>query len=354
MNARILAAVTAASISVLAMAAAHAETKLIANEPGPNRGVRADAVNYIAQQIAERTGGEVTVEQNWGGALFKTDAALQSLSLGVADLGVVIGAYAASEFPELQMAGLLLNKPAHPWVMMQAVYEMFTTNERIQERLDELNLVYLAPFSLSPAILACRGKGIRSIADIKGTKIAHTGSSGDVLAALGGNMVNMPIYDVYQATQTGLIDCSVTYAYFAVASKLSEELDTMTELRYSTVTSLGTVINKDTFERLTPEQQETILSIGPDVMNYYGEKLEKADEEAIEALSTGDDAVEFVTLSDADYDAMDKAGAPMFDKWKADAAAVGTDGEALLNELYRLIDKWTKVMEDDGLPWKRS
>lgn len=353
MNIRILAAVMAASISVLAMTA-HAETKLIANEPGPNRGVRADAVNYIAQEIEKRTNGEVTVEQNWGGALFKTDAALQSISVGVADMGVVIGAYAASEFPELQMAGLLLSKPGHPWVMMQAVYELFTTNKRLQERLDELNLVYLAPFSLSPAILACRGKGIRSIEDIKGAKIAHTGSSGDVFAALGGNMVNMPIYDVYQSMETGLIDCSVTYAYYAVASKLNEDIDTMTELRYSTVASLGTVINKDTFERLTPEQQQEILNIGPDVINYYGENLEKADEKAIETLSTGDKAVEFVSMSDADYDAMDKAGAPMFDKWKADANAVGTDGDELLSELYRLIDKWTKVMEDEGLPWKRG
>ena len=353
MKKSILGAVMAASVSVLAMAA-HAETTLIANEPGPNRGVRAEAVNYIADQIAERTNGEVKVEQNWGGALFKTDAALQSISVGVADMGVLIGAYVASEFPEIQMAGLLLNKPGHPWVMMQAVYELFTTNERIQQRLDEMNLVYLAPFSLSPAILACRGDGIRSIEDIKGAKIAHTGSSGDVLAALGGNMVSMPIYDVYQSMETGLVDCSVTYAYYAVASKLNEEIDTMTELRYSTITSLGTVINKDTFERLTPEQQEAILGIGPDMMNFYGEKLEQADAKALEVLSSGDDAVDFVKLSDADYDAMDVAGAPMFDNWHADAAAVGTDGEALLAELYALMDKWTAVMETEGLPWNRK
>lgn len=353
MKFRMKSAVLAATVSAMAFAA-QAETTLIANEPGPNRGVRADAVDYIAKQIAERTNGEVTVDQNWGGALFKTSAALDSFSTGVADMGVIIGAYAASEFPELQMAGLLLNKPAHPWVMMQAVYELFTTNERIQERLEEMNLVYLAPFSLSPAILACRGEGIRSVADIKGAKIARTGSSGDVLAALGGNMVSMPIYDVYQGMETGLIDCSVTYAYYAVASKLNEEIDTMTELRYSTVTSLGTVINKDTFESLSPEHQKIILGIGPDVINYYGKNLEQADIDAMKVLSEGDDAVDFVTLSDEDYALMDKAGAPMFEKWHADAKAVGTDGEALLNELYGLIDKWTKVMETEGLPWKRG
>lgn len=346
-----LGAVLSATVSVLAIGA-HAETRLIANEPGPNRGVRAGAVNYIAEQIEKRTNGEVTVEQNWGGALFKTDAALQSISVGVADMGVLIGAYSASEFPELQMAGLLLNKPGHPWVMMQAVYELFTTNERIKERLEEMNLVYLAPFSLSPAILACRGEGIRTLDDIQGTKIAHTGSSGDVLAALGGNMVNMPIYDVYQSMQTGLIDCSVTYAYYAVASKLSDEIDTMTELRYSTVTSLATVINKDTFERLTTEEQEAILSVGPDMMNFYGEKLEEADKNALESLTN--DEVEFVKLTDAEYDAMDQAGAPMFSKWQADASNVGTDGEALLNQLYALMDKWTLVMEEQGLPWARN
>ena len=196
--------------------------------------------------------------------------------------------------------------------------------------------------------------GIRSVDDIKGTKIAHTGSSGDVLAALGGNMVNMPIYDVYQAMETGLVDCSVTYAYYAVASKLSEEIDTMTELRYSTITSLGTVMNRDSFERLTPEQQEAILGIGPDMMNFYGEKLEEADLKALEVLSSGDDPVEFVKLSDEGYDAMDVAGVPMFDNWYADTDAVGTDGKALLAELYALMDKWTVVMETEGLPWHKK
>ena len=128
----------------------------------------------------------------------------------------------------------------------------------------------------------------------------------------------------------------------------------MTELNYSTVSSLGTFFNKDSFEMLSPEQQETILAIGPDVMDFYGEGLEKADKNAIEVMSTGEDAIEFVKMSDADYAIMSEAGAPMIDKWKADADAVGTDGGALLNELYQLIDKWDQVMKDEGLPWNRG
>ncbi|MBY6159136.1 C4-dicarboxylate TRAP transporter substrate-binding protein [Pseudooceanicola nitratireducens] len=342
----------AASVSVMALAA-QAETTLIANEPGPNRGVRAKAVSYIAEQITERTGGEVKVEQNWGGALFKTNAALQSLGLGVADMGVIIGAYSASEFPELQMAGLQL-KPAHPWVMMQAMYELFTTNEKVQARLDEMNVEYILTFSLTPGILVCSGDGIRKLSDAPGTKIAHTGSSTDIFGELGGNLVSMPIYDVYQGMETGLVECSVSYAYYTVASKLNELIDTITDMRFSSLASLATVVNKDTFNSLTPEQQEIIRQVGRDTMDYYAEQLAEADIAAMKTLTEGEGAAELVELPEEDYARMSELFAPSIENWKADMAAVGMDGDALMAELYELIDKWTGVMETEGLPWERG
>lgn len=346
------AAVMAATISSFGLAAA-AETKLIANEPGPNRGVRSLAVNYIAEQIKERTKGELVVEQNWGGALFKTSAALESLGVGVADMGVVIGAYSASEFPELQMAGLQL-KPAHPWVMMQAMYELFETNEHIKKRLDEMNIVYIGSFSLTPGLVACSGKGIRSLDDVPGKKFAHTGSTTDIFGELGGNLVAMPIYEVYQGMETGLVECSVTYAYYAVASKLNELVDTITDMKFSSLASLATVMNKDTFESLTPEQQKIIKEIGRDTMDFYGQKLAGADAKAMKALTTGDKKAEIVTLTDEEMARISSLVAPSIEKWKKDVAAVGGDGDALMADLFRLIDKWTAVMEKEGLPWERS
>lgn len=342
----------AASVSVLALAA-NAETTLIANEPGPNRGVRAKAVSYIAEQIEERTGGEVKVEQNWGGALFKTSAALQSLGLGVADMGVIIGAYSASEFPELQMAGLQL-KPAHPWVMMQAMYELFTTNEALQARFDEMNIEYISTYSLTPGILACSGEGIRTLADTAGKKIAHTGSSTDIFGELGGNLVSMPIYEVYQGMETGLVECSVTYAYYAVATKLNELVGTVTDMRFSSLASLATFMNKDTFDALSPEQQKIVKQVGIDVMDFYGENLAAADIKAMEALATGDHAADMVELPEADYARIEELFKPSIENWKSDASGVGADGDALMAELFQLIDKWTAVMEAEGLPWERG
>ena len=54
------AAALATSVSAIAIGA-HAETVLIANDPGPNRGVRAAAVNHFSDQLAAATNGAVRV-----------------------------------------------------------------------------------------------------------------------------------------------------------------------------------------------------------------------------------------------------------------------------------------------------
>ena len=52
---------------------------LIYGEAGPNRGVRAEATQWFVDQVAERTNGELTIDVNWGGALFSEKVAVQSI-----------------------------------------------------------------------------------------------------------------------------------------------------------------------------------------------------------------------------------------------------------------------------------
>ena len=89
-------------------------------------------------------------------------------------------------------------------------------------------------------------------------------------------------------------------------------------------------------------------------MDFYGERLMAADKKAMTTLTTGEHAVELVKLTDAEYAKIQELSKPSLEKWKADAAAVGMDGDALLQELLGLIDKWTGIMESEGLPWERG
>ena len=285
---RMMAAVTAATCALTV--GAEAQTLLISNDPGPNRGVRAEAVNQLSKLISEASGGALTVENNWGGALFKTTAALDSLSAGVADMGLIVGPYAQSEVPELAVGGLpMIN--ASPWVMMNAMHELFTTNEAIKARLEERNLVFINFYALPTALLGCNGGQIASVKDVDGVKISRTNSVSDLFQPLGGNMVNMPIYEVYQSMQTGLIDCTVTYGYFASATKLDELLETITPIEVSSSIVLATVMNRDTFESLSEEEQAAVLEAGAAMPDFYGKHLGEAEAAALASMSTGENAI---------------------------------------------------------------
>ena len=346
-----LTAILAGTLA-LSAAAAQAEIKLIANEPGPNRGVRAKAVEYIAEQIGERTGGAVTVEQNWGGALFKANTALTSITNGVADLGLIIGSYHQSEFPELAMGDLPFEN-ADPWVMMMAMADMFTNNAQIQSRLEELNLVYVAPFATSQGMLGCKGPSIQKVEDFKGVKTRYAGAFGEIFSNLGGNMVDMSIYEAFQGMETGLLECTLNYPYFAVATKMDDLLTSITKMNFSGSSSLGTFMNKDTFDSLSAEQQAAVKGLRDDVVNFYSERLFVADDKAWVTMIE-EKKIPVYELSAEDYAKMDEAAKPMMDKWKANATDKGFDADALLAEMQATIAKYNEIKATQGYPWTRK
>jgi len=104
-----LAALTVAA--TLSVSTAIAQTVLIHGEAGPNRGARAAAILWFADQVAERSEGDIRIDVQWGGALFKANAALQSIHDGVADMGTIISVYYPQEFASYGIADLPLDNP---------------------------------------------------------------------------------------------------------------------------------------------------------------------------------------------------------------------------------------------------
>lgn len=347
--------IIAAAIAVMTFVStsATAEIRLIANEPGPNKGVRAKSVEYFGQLIEERSNGELVIDQNWGGALFKASAALPSISAGISDIGLVIGAYAPSEFPALALGDLPL-AGTDAWISMQAMNELFSTNEQIKARMDDMGIVYLGPYATSQAQMGCRGEGMKSVESVKGTKMRYAGAVlGEMFSNLGGNMVNISIYKAFQGMETGLIDCTITYAYFAVATKLDELIDSLTPMEFSNAASLATFMNKTSYDGLSAEHQSIIQGVRLDVINYYSENILLADVAAMEKMTSGDDPIIVHKLNAADIAAMEEAAMPVFAKWKSNAEAKGYDADALLAEYKGLLEKWTEVRDTQGYPWTR-
>ncbi len=343
-----LKSMTLAATVALTGTFASAEVVLIHGEAGPNRGARADALQWFADQLSERSNGDIKVDLQWGGALFKSNAAVQSIADGVADMGSVIAVYYPQEMAGYGIADLPVNNP-DAWVGMRATDELMRTSPEIQADLADKNLVYIGTWTTSQVNIGCKGDAIRSVADIKGKKVRGVGAYGKVFGEQGANMVNMDIYDAYQGLDTGLIDCSQGYSYAVAALKQAEVMDNYTLLNWGQVGGLGIFMNKDTYDTLTEGQQTLLGQVGSDMADEFGRLINDANDKAIASMKEA--GVEVIELPEAERAQLVDGGKKFLDEWVQTADSAGLPGEQLLSDYQALITKFTEKRDADGYPW---
>jgi TRAP-type C4-dicarboxylate transport system substrate-binding protein len=339
----------ALTLGLMAMPlAAAAETVLVLGEAGPNRGARAAATKWFAEQVEERSGGDLKIDIQWGGALFKANAALQSIGDGVADMGTVIAVYYPQELASYGIADLPLDNP-DAWVGMRATHDIMTGNAQMRAALENHNLVYLGTYTTSQVNIGCKDAAIRTAEDVEGLKVRGVGSYGKVFGDIGANMVRMSIYDAYQGLDTGLLDCSQGYSYAVSALKQDEVMTSYTLLNWGQVGGVGNMMNKDSFDALSAEHQQILLETGSDMIDYFARILTGANAKAIASMK--EKGLEVIEMEDAERAKLLARGVPYLDAWKEAAGKQGLDGAGLLSEYEGLIAKYTEQRDSNGYPW---
>jgi len=160
-----------------------AETVLRFAEGSPNRGTRADAIEYFFKDARKLSGGDLAFDMHWGGSMFDYRTTVDGVTNGAVDMGSILGAYNPSKLKAL-IIGDLPSKFADPWVGMRAMYELMTTNEALQKSLAKQNLVYVTGYSTTGVQCECGGDSvIRTVADIKGKRMRAVGTYAKVWVA---------------------------------------------------------------------------------------------------------------------------------------------------------------------------
>lgn len=343
----------ALSFGVASMASA--QTTIIYAEGGPNRGTRAGAVQDFAETVNRLSDGALEIDIHWGGALVSLTATPQAIRDGVADAGTILGSYDPSRLAGFYV-GDLPTQYSDPWVIMRAMYEMMTTNQAQKDILAEQNMVYLGNFTTTGLNFECRGDHkIESIADFAGKKIRASGTYAKVLNDLGATTLNMGFNEVYQALDTGLIDCTTGYYYTAAAYKTFEVATHFSIAQWGGIGSFGIAINKDEYDSLSSEMQQVLLAAGSEMIDRFAKT--QIDEMAVirEGLETGSIGRQ-VTVYDfpaEDLLKLEEAGAPHNLDWVAQMDAAGHDGQALFDEYQALLAAYDAERLEKGYPWER-
>ncbi|WP_336270449.1 TRAP transporter substrate-binding protein DctP [Vreelandella arctica] len=289
-----------------------------------------------------------------GGALLKYSGILSGVSAGTADMGSVLAAYEPSKMRGLSIGDIPVEGNSDPWVAMRAMYELMTTNKQIQESFADEGVVYVGNYTTTPVQLECtEGNEIHTVEDMKGKRIRASVIYAKIVDELGANLVNFTYGEVYQALDSGLVDCSAGYLYAMRSFKTPEVTSSVTLTNWGQITGFSIMMNKYSWYDLTEEQQQIMLEAGSDMVDFYAETVIEESQVIIDALPTGElgNEIEVIKMADSERDKLLALSDKYINQWIEEMNQAGFDGQGIWDEYQQLLSEYQQVVDEKGYPW---
>jgi len=182
---------------------------------------------------------------------------------------------------------------------------------------------------------------IRTLADLKGKKIASGGIAGEELKQLGAVTLAMSPVEQSEGLLRGTIDA------------ISAPIDAMSSFKfydsgkYVTRIALGPriqpiVINQDTWNKLPAGVQQVFNDSAKELIDIsYKDIIIVSNEQIWKEFANA--KVEVIELSAADKAELKKIQSAYGDKWAADQEAAGLPGKKVLADYRALADKYIQT-----------
>lgn len=328
--------------------------KLSFADLGPNRGPRAEAMNWWASELDTRSKGQIKIEFFWSQSLVKSKDTARAVGSGLADMGTILGIYTPADFPVWNLA----NTPfaiSDPWVGMKTWTELRTKVPELRAEASKLNVIVLTQHTTGVAQLVTTKKAVKSAADLKGLKIRASGGLTPLLKSLGAVPVSMKFPEVYAAFDRGTLDGAVGYISFAKSYKQFEVADHFTEANMGLILGYGIGINKKLYNGMPKNLQDIFVEVGAGYMNRYARNLIDGDAKVKAELIAGIDGkkMTFHQLADGERAKFIAAATPFVTKWSATMEKKGIDSQKIIALFEATRAKYRKELKEKGYPWER-
>jgi TRAP-type C4-dicarboxylate transport system substrate-binding protein len=282
---RVTRAVLSISLGgMLLSTAALAQTQLKASHQWPGGGgdVRDEMVQIIATEV-ENANVDLEVRVYPAASLFKPNQQWDAMVQGQLDISAFPLDYASgkhAQFSATLMPGLVKNHD-HAKRLNDSAFM-----EDIKQIIDEAGIMVLSDAWLAGGF-ASKGDCLLEPTNAQGKVMRAAGPAFEqMLAAAGASINSMPSSEIYTGLQTGVLDAVNTSSGSFVSYRIYEQVDCLTPpgdyalwFMYEPI-----LMSKDSFESLTPEQQQALLDAGEKAEDYFFEAAQGLDQELVETF----------------------------------------------------------------------
>lgn len=331
--------------AALALGAATLATAVAAQEHtfklhhflSPQAPAHTEMLEPWARAVEENAGGAVAIEifpaMSLGG---RPPELVQQARDGVVDLVWTVNGYTPGLFPRTEVMELPTVFSNDPRAANLALYDMFES--ALAEEYQGLEVMFLHVHAGQG--LHTRETEVRTPEDLAGMNLRIPTRTGAwAIEALGANPTAMPVPELPQALQKGVVDGALIpweiIAPLRIQEQTAYQIEGHDKWRIGT-TTFQVSMNKARWDSLPEEVQQAFRDAsGRDWWARVGEVWRATDDfgigMAVEAGNT------HVTLTEEETEAFRTALEPVVERWIDEVDGKGIDGAALVEEAQRLI-----------------
>ena len=314
----------AAGLSAQAQAVELKAATFMSPKHAVNRGV----IPPLAKNLAEETGGSLTIKLYPGGQLGKGPAAQYKRVLdNVAEITFGIQGYTPTLFPRTMVVGQpgVGNSSREVTEKLWKVYEEFLTPEYGEVKV-------LALFSNWPPVLIMRKTNVTKLSDVKGQKIrAPSPANIPQLKAWGSAATYMQVSKIYNALQTGVLDgVYISPGALYRPWRLAEPGEYVTAGMNGPTSLFFIAMNKGVWKGLSSAHKAAVdKHTGREYSLAAADFWGKIDAGQLNTARTEQKGVKFHQLSPEAVKEFDEATARSVDAYLADAESKGIPARAI-------------------------
>ena len=211
----------------------------------------------LSERLAEATDGGTTIRVYPGGELGAGPAKQYDRVIdGVADLVYALPGYTASQFKQTLLVELpgIVNPGANK---TEVIWNNIDMLDREFRRTKLLGL-----WTAANAALLTADKRIEDVSDLAGLKIrVPSKNTGRLVEAWGATAVSMPITQVYQSMETGVVDGTLVDTSVLTSFKLGEVTKYVTTGMNATNSMFMLLMNRDSWDDLDADTQAKLTAL---------------------------------------------------------------------------------------------
>ena len=324
--------------SMASLAPAKTITLSFANQNPDTSWSGIHAIAPWAKQVEEATNGKVKIQIFYSQTLTKGKDAWNATKSGISDIAWCFHGYWSGMTPLADVISL----PALPFKTAEkgseVFWKLYEKYPSIQKEFSDNKILLL--FTSNPYILITTNKSVKTLEDIKGMKIRMSGGPPtEMMKALGGTPMLIPMPDNYISLQKGVIDGMGAPWEAIHGFRLYEVVNYYTATPFPAV-YFSIAMNKRKWNSLPKDVQDGIMSVsGLKGSMFWGRNhFDTAKEGVMEKAAAEGKKIDLYELPDAERQRwLDIGGKPIWEQWVKSMEAKGhSNARDILNAAIEL------------------